>query len=115
MLDVKDSLANLTWTTTHHLAHIQNRHPFMRRWAVQFDLAYTDFRVIQIALQLEGHHHDLLADFAQTYEAIHRYEFAFAGEGLEGFDQQYGDQLPDYAAQVDHFEDLVAQIRDLQA
>nr|WP_225350788.1 hypothetical protein [Lacticaseibacillus camelliae] len=54
MLDVKNSIDNLEWTTTHHLAHIQNQHPFMRRWAVQFELAYTDFRVIQMALQMDA-------------------------------------------------------------
>ncbi|WP_203624273.1 MULTISPECIES: hypothetical protein [unclassified Lacticaseibacillus] len=114
MLDVKNSIDNLEWTTTHHLAHIQNQHPFMRRWAVQFELAYTDFRVIQMALQLDGQHHELLADFSQTYETIHNYEFAFAGDGLEGFNQQYGGELDEYASQVDHFEDLLDQIRDLE-
>ena len=61
MLDVKDSVNRLAWTTEHHFLHIQARHDFMRAWAVQFEMAYTDFRVIQMALQLGGEqYHDLL-------------------------------------------------------
>lgn len=115
MLDVKNSIDNLEWTTTHHLAHIQNQHPFMRRWAVQFELAYTDFRVIQLALQLDSQYPELLADFSKTYEDIHNFEFAFAGDGLDGFNQQFGDQINVYASQVDHFEDLIDQLRDLES
>lgn len=52
MLDVSDSLDRLAWTTEHHYRHIAAQHDFMRAWAVQFELAYTDFRTIQLALQL---------------------------------------------------------------
>ena len=79
MLDVKDSVNRLAWTTEHHFLHIQARHDFMRAWAVQFEMAYTDFRVIQMALQLGGEqYHDLLKRFAAAYEAVYAYEYAFA-------------------------------------
>jgi hypothetical protein len=52
MLDVIGAVKNLQWTTEHHYLHIRNQHDFMRAWAVQFELAYTDFRIIQMALQI---------------------------------------------------------------
>lgn len=83
MLDVKKSLDRLTWNTQHHFAHIEAQHDFMRAWAIQFELAYTDFRVVEMALQLDGSHHDLLAAFAAAYEKVYDYEYAFVAGGLK--------------------------------
>lgn len=115
MLDVKDSLVKLQWTVEHHFLHIKNQHPFMRAWAIQYELAYTDFRVIQLALQLAGEdRHQLLADFTTSYDKLHDYEGAFANDGLEGFQAKYGDQLADYAAEVERFGGLLKQVQALQ-
>lgn len=97
MLDVKKSLDRLTWNTQHHFAHIEAQHDFMRAWAIQFELAYTDFRVIQMALQLSGdEHHELLAKFSAAYEKVFNYEYAFVAGGLEGFNEKYGQELDQY-------------------
>lgn len=114
MLKIENSIANLRWTTDHHYQHIQNQHPFMRAWAIQFELAYTDFRVIQLALQLDGQA-VLLADFAKTYEQIHAFEYEFAANGLEGFNAKFADQMANYATEVEHLGRLLDQISDLQA
>jgi hypothetical protein len=111
MLDVKKSLDRLTWNTQHHFAHIEAQHEFMRAWAIQFELAYTDFRVVEMALQLDGSHHDLLAAFAAAYEKVYDYEYAFVAGGLEGFNEQYGDKIADYKAAADDFLKLVDQVR----
>lgn len=109
MLDVQGSLKNLQWTVTHHFLHIQNQHDFMRDWAVQFELAYTDFRMIQVALQLDGQT-DLLKQFTSQYNEVYQYEMAFAGGGLEGFNEKFGDKIPAY--EKAHNE-LLATIDDI--
>ncbi len=115
MLDVKNSLANVGNTVQHHYLHIKNQHPFMRAWAVQFEVAYTDFRIVQVAIQLSGaENHDLLRDFSLTYEAIYKYEYAFAAGGLEGFNDQFGNEIDDYGKLVDKFAGLVDQVTALQ-
>lgn len=89
MLDVIGSIKNLQETTEHHFLHIKNQHDFIRIWAIQFEIAYTDFRVIQLALQLanEG---SLLSEFTQAYQAVYQFEYAFAEGGLPVFNQQFG-------------------------
>lgn len=89
MLDIQGSLKNLSWTVEHHFLHIKNQHPFMRAWTVQFELAYTDFRVIQLALQLAENQMALLKTFTAQYDAVYQYEMAFASGGLEGFNEKF--------------------------
>lgn len=115
MLDVKDSLSRLRWTVDHHFLHIQARHDFMRAWAIQFELAYTDFRTIQLALQLSGEeNHPLLASFAAAYEAVYQYEYAFATEGLAGFDDKFSGQMEKYEQAVKQIDGVLDQIEKLQ-
>lgn len=95
MLDVLGSIKNLTWNTEHHFLHLKNQHEFMRIWAVQFELGYTDFRTIQLALQLDQQT-ELLKQFTKAYDAVYPYEYAFVKGGLEGFNQAYGDQMDQY-------------------
>lgn len=115
MLDVKKSIENLNWTVEHHFLHIQNQHEFMRAWAVQFELAYTDFRVIEMALQLSGdENHELLRQFATAYEAVYNYEYAFAAGGLDGFNKQFGDQINDYEKAKDNLLSLLQEITKRQ-
>ncbi len=98
MMDVTDSIKRLQWTVEHHFLHIQAQHDFMRAWAIQFELAYTDFRVIQMALQLSGEaQHALLHEFAQAYDDVYQYEYAFVAGGLAGFNAKFGDHMEDYA------------------
>lgn len=110
MLDIKASIENLEWTTEHHFLHIKNQHEFMRRWAVQFELAYTDFKTIQIALQLADQT-ELYQKFTESYQAVYQYEAAFAMDGLEGFNEKFGDQLADY--EKAHNE-LLANLKELK-
>lgn len=86
----------------------------MRAWAIQFELAYTDFRVVEMALQLDGKHHDLLAAFAAAYEKVYDYEYAFVAGGLEGFNEKYGNQIEDYRTAANDFLKLIDQIRDIK-
>ena len=95
MLDVLGAINNLRWITEHHFLHIKNQHEFMRIWAVQFELAYTDFRVIQMALQLDKQT-ALLQRFTKVYDAVYQYEYEFVKGGLEGFNQQFGNQIEAY-------------------
>lgn len=95
MLDVLGAVNNLAWTTEHHFLHIKNQHDFLRIWAIQFELAYTDFRVIQMALQLDAQT-DLLQRFTKAYDAVYQYEYAFVKDGLTGFNQAFGDQIDQY-------------------
>ncbi|WDF81929.1 hypothetical protein PQ472_08330 [Lacticaseibacillus pabuli] len=111
MLDVKDSVKRLSWTVEHHFLHIQNQHPFMRAWAVQFELAYTDFRTIQMALQLAGESfHPLLAEFAKAYEDVYAYEYEFAANGLDGFNAKFGDKIDDYQQKEETLLKVIAKI-----
>lgn len=113
MLDVLGSLKNLRWTVDHHFMHIKNQHDFMRAWAVQFELAYTDFRVTQMALQLAGQT-DLLKQFTSQYNEVYQYEMAFAGGGLEGFNEKFGSQIPAYEAAHDALLGTIDEILKLQ-
>ncbi|ANZ61911.1 hypothetical protein AYR62_05230 [Secundilactobacillus paracollinoides] len=111
MLDVKNSIERLSWTVEHHFLHIQAQHEFMRAWAIQFELAYTDFRVIQMALQLAGDsHHELLSQFSAAYEKVFDYEYAFVAGGLDGFNAKFGDQLDQYEAAEKETLGLIKQI-----
>lgn len=95
MLDVLGAINNLRWTTAHHFLHIKNQHEFIRIWAIQFELAYTDFRVVQMALQLDKQT-ALLQCFTKAYDAVYQYEYEFVKGGLEGFNQQFGNQIETY-------------------
>lgn len=111
MLDVSNSLKNLRWTTEHHFLHIKNQHDFMRAWAVQFEIAYTDFRVIQMALQLDGQHLDLLKRFSDIYEnGVYPYEFEFAGKGLASFNERFGSDLTDYEQKEQELLKIIDEI-----
>jgi hypothetical protein len=110
MLDVKDSIMRLARTVEQHHAHIAARHEFSRQWAIQFQLAYTDFRVIQVALQLDGTRHDLLVRFASAYDDVYVYEYAFAAGGLEGFDEKFAGRLESYKSDVDLLLAIIAEI-----
>lgn len=115
MLDVINSVESLTTTVTRHFLHIKNQHAFIRAWAVQFELAYTDFRVIQMALQLAGpDHHDLLVRFTHAYEAVYAYEYSFAAGGLEGFAQDHGTDVTDYEARVATLTEILSEIHEEQ-
>ncbi|KRM71193.1 hypothetical protein [Lacticaseibacillus brantae] len=113
MLDVKGSIDRLLWTAEHHYLHIVAKHDFMRAWAVQFELAYTDFRTIQMALQLDGNHADLLKKFAADYDQVFNYEYAFAAGGVDGFYTQYPNQsdLDAYKTAKDALEADINQIQ----
>lgn len=97
MIKIEDSIARLAWNTEHHFLHIQAQHEFMRAWAIQFELGYTDLRVIQMALQLsEPAQPELLSQLTAAYQQVYQYEYAFVAGGLDGFNQQFGNQIADY-------------------
>ena len=113
MLDVIGAIKNLNWTTEHHFLHIKNQQEFMRIWAVQFELAYTDFRVIQMTLQLDSQI-ELLQRFTKAYDAVYQYEYAFVKDGLEGFNQQFGDQVAQYETAQQHLLAILAELMQQQ-
>lgn len=113
MLDVIGAVKNLQWTTEHHYLHIKNQHDFMRAWAVQFELAYTDFRIIQMALQLDGQM-DLLQRFTKAYDAVYQYEYVFVKGGLAEFNQEFGDQIDDYEAAQQNLLAILAELMTQQ-
>lgn len=114
MIDVENSIKNLAWTVEHHYQHILNQHEFMRRIAVQFELSYTDFRVIQLALQLSGEkNHQLLADFSSAYEQVYKYESVFSMDGLEAFNEEYGNEIDEYRIQKDNVLRYLEEIKKL--
>lgn len=113
MLDVMGSIKNLEWTTEHHFLHIQARHDFMRAVAVQFELAYSDFRVIQLALQLDGQK-DLLSKFTSQYDDIYKYEMAFVRGGMAEFDNQFEGQIGDYQKAEQSLLETLKEIRQTQ-
>lgn len=113
MLDVLGSIKNLTWNTEHHFLHLKNQHEFTRIWAVQFELGYTDFRTIQLALQL-AQQAELLEQFTKAYDAVYRYEYSFVKGGLEGFNQDFGDQLDQYDQAHQALLTILQKITELQ-
>lgn len=113
MLDVLGSIKNLTWNTEHHFLHLKNQHEFTRIWAVQFELGYTDFRTIQLALQL-AQQTELLEQFTKAYDTVYRYEYSFVKGGLEGFNQDFGDQLNQYDQAHQALLTILQKITELQ-
>ncbi|AQW20720.1 hypothetical protein PL11_001705 [Lentilactobacillus curieae] len=115
MLDVKDSIEKLSWSVNHHFLHIKAQHDFIRAVAVQFELAYTDFRTIQMALQLAGEEqHSLLASFTKAYDDVYAYESVFAMRGLDEFNSEFPDKIEDYQQKVDKFNEELDKVRELQ-
>ncbi|WP_125980497.1 hypothetical protein [Loigolactobacillus iwatensis] len=115
MLDVIDSINRLSWTVEHHYTHIEAQHPFMRAFAVQFELAYTDFRVIQMALQLVGDQHSLLVAFTAVYDQVYKFDYEFAANGPEAFKEKYAGQLSVYQTAKDELLGRLEQIKQLQS
>ncbi len=115
MLDVKGSINNLTTTTEQHFNYIQQQRSFTRAFPIHFELAYTDFRVIEVALQLTGEqNHALLASFAAAYEAVYQYEDAYATGGLEGFNDKFANNLNDYRQAKAKLLTIIDEINKLQ-
>lgn len=110
MLDVRGSIENLAWNTEHHFLHIKTQHPFIRIWAVQFELGYSDFRTIQLALQL-AEKTDLLKRFTTAYNEVYQYEYAFVKGDIEGFNETYGDKIDDY---MTAHQELLASIEEIK-
>lgn len=114
MLDVKGSIQNLQTTVQNHYNYIKDQKQFTRAFPIEFELAYTDFRAIQMSLQLGGEqNHPLLAQFAATYEDVYKYEYAYATTNLEGFNQQFGNNMSDYESSVNTLETQLQQIEKL--
>ncbi|KRO16293.1 hypothetical protein [Lacticaseibacillus saniviri] len=113
MLDIQGSLDQLAWNTQHHYAHIEAQHEFIRIWAVQFELGYSDMRMIQLALQLDKQD-ALLAKFTAAYQAVYAYEYAFAADGLEGFNAKFGNDMPAYKTAATNLLDVIDEIRALK-
>ena len=115
MLDVKGSINNLITTTKDHFNYIKQQKSFTRAFPIHFELAYTDFRVIQVALQLTGEqNHALLASFAAAYKAVYQYENAYATGGLDGFNHQFAGKLADYEQSTNYLLEVIEQISKLQ-
>lgn len=112
MLDVIGSIKNLEWNTEHHFQHIKQHHEFIRIWAIQFELGYTDFRTIQLALQLDGNRADLL-EFTTKYNEVYKYEYSFVKGGLEGFIEEFGDQIDAYDTAHREFADVLTRLETL--
>ncbi len=116
MLDVKGSIQNLKTITQEHFDDIQQQQSFTRAFPIHFELAYTDFRMIQLALQLSGElNHSLLVKFTAAYAAVYAYEEAYATEGLPGFNAKFANQLNTYQEAKDQLLAVIAQIETLQA
>lgn len=113
MLDIRGSINNLKWNTEHHFLHIQAQHDFIRRWAIQFELGYSDFRTIQMALQIDQNM-DLLKEFTKAYNAVFQYESVFAEDGLEAFNQKFGDQMEQYNKAHQTLLKILDQLSKLQ-
>lgn len=112
MIKIEDSIARLAWNTEHHFLHIQAQHEFMRAWAIQFELGYTDLRVIQMALQLsEPAQPELLSQLTAAYQQVYQYEYAFVAGGLDGFNQQFGNQIADYERAEKQLLNILDQIK----
>ncbi|GEL15186.1 hypothetical protein [Pediococcus cellicola] len=109
MLDVWGSLKNVQQTVQAHLAWIKARKSFERVFAVDFEMAYSDFRVVQMALQLAGEM-ALLKRYTTAYSAIYNYEHAYVQGGLEEFNRQYGEKLADYEQTVVTLEQIIKEI-----
>lgn len=94
-IDMTDSVANLKWNTEHHYAHIEQQHEFIRAIAVQFEIGYSDYRYIQMALYLENKD-DLLQQFTKAYKDFYAYESVFAMRGLEEFNKDFSWKMGDF-------------------
>ncbi|WP_461225954.1 hypothetical protein [Lacticaseibacillus suihuaensis] len=113
-LEIASSLQNLQWTVDHHLRHIQANHPFARPIAVQYELAYTDYRVVQIALQLGGQP-ALNAALTAAYQAVQAYEWPFIAGGPAEFAAQHGEDATGYREAVDTFDAVCGQVAAWQS
>ena len=116
MLDVIKSIDNLAWTTEHHFQHIKNQHDFIRAVAFQFELSYTDFCVIQLALQLDPTEMDLLKRFSAAYEnEVYPFESEFAFYGLDAFNEKYGEQIDQYEQGVQKLLVILDEIKNVNS
>ncbi|WP_262316671.1 hypothetical protein [Lacticaseibacillus parakribbianus] len=108
-LEITSSLQNLQRTVNHHFRHIQAAHPFARPIAVQYELAYTDYRVVQLALQL-GEQPALNAELTAAYEAVQAFEWPFIAGGPAEFAAQHGEAPAGYAQAVATFDAVCARV-----
>lgn len=113
MLDILGSWKNLAATTQAHFETIRDQKEFERIFAVQFELAYSDFRTIQMALQL-AEKMDLLKRYTQTYNAVYAFEYAYVAGDLAGFNERFGQQLKAYEQAVTAFLSAMEEVKQLQ-
>ncbi|HAT55552.1 MAG TPA: hypothetical protein DCW31_10025 [Lactobacillus sp.] len=111
MIDIQDSAQQLQKTVNDHFEYIQAGHDFARAFAIQFELTYTDFRMIELGLQLDGKGQaTLLNSFKTAYQAVYRFEAPFAFGGLEEFDKQCRDMMVDYELAVKQLNKVLQQV-----
>lgn len=113
MLDILGSWKNLATTTQQHLATIQAQREFDPLFVVQFQLAYSDFRTVQLALQLADEL-ALLKRYTQAYNAVYEFELAYVAGGLANFNAQFGSQIAKYQTAVKAFQEVLNEIKQLQ-
>jgi hypothetical protein len=111
MLTMQKSIDRLNWNTEHHFLHIKAAHPFIRQWAVQFELGYSDARLIQYYLETQGNM-ELWQAFTDAYEAVYNYEYAFVAGGIEGYQEQFGTDTSDYEKAHDELLSVLKRVSD---
>ncbi len=68
-----------------------------------------------MSLKLSGAvQNPLLGEFLVAYKKVYQYEYAFAAGGLDGFNQQFGDQIEEYEAAQDDLIDVLERIKQIE-
>lgn len=111
--NVKGSIQNLASTTQDHFEYIQQQKSFTRGFPIHFELAYSDFRIIQFALELSGENTSLLNSFTDDYQTVYQYEDAYATGGLEGYEEKFNGQIDAYQQAKDRLLDDLQEISKL--
>ena len=112
---VLKAVERVTWNTEHHFLHIKNQHEFKRQLAVQFEMGYSDARFIQFFLETQESDDDIWQTFTDAFEKVTAFEYAFIAGGLEGFNEQFGDQMAAYDEAHQDLLSILEQVKLLAA
>ena len=78
-------------------------------------MGYSDARFIQFFLETQESDDDIWQTFTDAFEKVTAFEYVFIAGGLEGFNEQFGDQMAAHDEAHQELLSILEQVKLLAA